>query len=151
MGADGPDVRGIALEITRGWENSENFELYDDVLPTLAALRGHGLKLGLVSNTSRDLGAFVGHFGLDVDAWIASGAHGKVKPSPSIFRVVLEQLGVPPERAAMVGDSPDDDVAGARDLGMRAFLLDREGRFPPGDGVLPDLRALPAALGLRVD
>src|SRR5829696_6427651 len=119
MGADGPDVRRIALEITRGWENSENFELYDDVLPTLAALRGHGLKLGLVSNTSRDLGAFVGHFGLDVDAWIASGAHGKVKPSPSIFRVVLEQLGVPPERAAMVGDSPDDDVAGARDLGMR--------------------------------
>jgi FMN phosphatase YigB (HAD superfamily) len=48
----------------------------------------------------------------------------------------------------MVGDSPLDDVDGARSLGMRAFLLDREGRFPGGDGVLRDLYALPAALGL---
>jgi hypothetical protein len=31
---------------------------------------------------------------------------------------------------------------------MRAFLLDRDGRFPERDDVLPDLYALPAALGL---
>src|SRR3712207_5387819 len=70
MGAEGPDVREIALEITRGWEDSENFELYEDALPTLALLRELGVKLGLVSNTSRDLDAFVRHFELDVDAWI---------------------------------------------------------------------------------
>jgi HAD superfamily hydrolase (TIGR01662 family) len=148
MGADGPDVRQIALEITRGWERSENFELYDDALPVLAELRSHGLAIGLVSNTSRDLDAFVRHFELDVDVWISSGSHGKVKPSPSIFLAVLDQLDVPPERAAMVGDSPDDDVEGARALGMRGFLLDREGRFPDRDDALSDLRSLPAALGL---
>ncbi len=149
MGANGPDVRAIALEITRAWEHSANFELYDDVQPTLAALREHGLLLGLVSNTSRDLARFIRHFSLDVDAWISSGAHGKVKPSPSIFRVVLDQLDVPAEETAMVGDSPGDDVEGARSLGMRAFLLDREGRFPEREDALPDLRALPAALGLH--
>ena len=148
MGADGPDIRQIALEITRGWEHSNNFELYDDVLPTLAELRRHRLSIGLVSNTSRDLEAFIGHFGLDVDAWISSGRHGKVKPSPSIFRAVLDQLEVEPEAAAMIGDSPSDDVEGARALGMKAFLLDREGRFGEREDALPDLRALPAALGL---
>jgi putative hydrolase of the HAD superfamily len=149
MGGDGPDVRAIALEITRGWERHENFELYEDVLPVLTELRGHGLRLGLVSNTSRDLSQFVRHFDLDVDAWLSSGRHGKVKPSPSIFRAVLELIEVEPEAAAMVGDSPDDDVEGARALGLRAFLLDRDGRFPDRTDTLADLLALPAALGLR--
>ena len=48
----------------------------------------------------------------------------------------------------MVGDSPEDDVEGAQALGMRAFLVDREDRFPEFEGRLPDLLALPAALGL---
>ena len=148
MGGDGPDVREIALEITHGWLRSENFELYEDAIPVLEELRAHGLKIGLVSNTSRDLDAFIRHFELDVDAWIASGTHGKVKPSPSIFRAALELLEVEPEAAAMVGDSPADDVDGARALGMRAFLLDREGRFKNRDDALPSLSALPAALGL---
>jgi HAD superfamily hydrolase (TIGR01549 family) len=148
MGAEGDDIREIALEITRGWESADNFELYEDVAPTLAELRRNDLQIGLVSNTSRDLDAFVGHFAIDADAWISSGAHGKVKPSPSIFRAVLELLGVEPEASAMVGDSPDDDVEGARALGIRAFLIDRDGRFPDREDALPTLLALPAALGL---
>jgi len=39
-------------------------------------------------------------------------------------------------------------VDAARALGLRAFLLDREGRCEGRDDTLPDLRALPAALGL---
>ena len=151
MGGEGDDVRAIAVEITRGWERSENFELYDDALPAIGALRQLGLLIGLVSNTGRDLDAFVRHFGLDVDAWISSRMHGKVKPSPTIFRAALEMLEVEPAEAAMIGDSPRDDVEGARALGLRAFLVDREGRFPERDDALPSLLALPAALGLRVD
>jgi FMN phosphatase YigB (HAD superfamily) len=49
----------------------------------------------------------------------------------------------------MVGDSIDDDIEGARALGMRAILLDREGRNPGFEPRLDDLRALPAALGLN--
>jgi putative hydrolase of the HAD superfamily len=149
MGGNGADVRGVAEAITEGWLHSENFELYEDALPVLAELRSRGLKIGLVSNTSRDLDAFIRHFELDVDAWIASGTHGKVKPSPSIFRAVLELLQVEPEAAVMVGDSPADDVEGAQAIGMRAFLVDREGRFSDRDDALPTLLALPAALGLN--
>jgi HAD superfamily hydrolase (TIGR01549 family) len=150
MGGEGERVRAVAVEITRGWERSENFELYDDAVPVLSALRDLGLAIGLVSNTGRDLDAFIRHFHLDVDAWISSGVHGKVKPSPTIFRAALEMLDVEPEEAAMVGDSPIDDVEGARALGMQAFLVDRTGRFPGRDDALPSLLALPAALGIHV-
>lgn len=149
MGGDGPHVRAIAEAITDGWLHSENFELYEDALPVFASLRGHGLKIGLVSNTSRDLDAFVRHFALDVDAWISSGVHGKVKPSPTIFKACLELLELRPEEAAMIGDSPADDVDGARALGMQAFLVDREGRFPDRPDALPSLLDLPGALGLE--
>ena len=147
MGGSGDAVRLLAEEITRAWEIHDNFELYEDVHPVLAELRSHRLKLGLVSNTARDLPAFVSHHALDVDAAISSGAHGRVKPHRSIFEAMLQQLDVEPRAAAMVGDSPADDIEGARALGMRAFLVDREGRFSDSDA-LPDLLALPAALGL---
>jgi putative hydrolase of the HAD superfamily len=148
MGGDGQRgrVRRVAEAITAGWHHSENFELYEDALPVLAELRSRRLRIGLVSNTSRDLDAFVKHFSLDVDAWISSGVHGKVKPSPSIFLAALELLGVAAERSVMVGDSLLDDIDGARALGMRAYLVDREGRFPERDDALPTLLALPALL-----
>jgi len=151
MGGTGPRVREVAGAITEGWLHSENFELYEDALPVMAVLRGHGLRIGLVSNTSRDLDAFVRHFGLDVDAWIASGTHGKVKPSPTIFLAALELLEVEPADAVMVGDSPADDVEGALALGMRGLLLDREGRYPELPDKLTSLLELPGALGFEVD
>ena len=147
MGANGEGARRCAVEIARGWDRHDNFELYDDVLPTLAALRGHGLALGLVSNSGRDIDEFVAHHGLDVDVAVASGAHGRTKPDPSIFLAALERLEVLPAAAAMVGDSREDDVAGARALGMRAFLVDRDDRYPGEVERLPTLLALPAALG----
>jgi putative hydrolase of the HAD superfamily len=148
MGGDSDRAYECAVEMTRAWERAENFELYEDTLPVLAALREHGLKIGLVSNTGRDLHAFIEHHKLDVDAAVSSGAHGKTKPHPAIFLAALEQLGVTAEEAAMVGDSPEDDVDGAKALGMRAFLIDRDDRFPEVEERLPDLLALPAALGL---
>jgi HAD superfamily hydrolase (TIGR01549 family) len=149
MGGDAESAYECAAEMTRAWELHHNFELYEDVLPVLGELRGYGLRLGLVSNTGRDLDAFVAHHRLEVDVAIGSRAFGRTKPHRSIFTAALERLGVEPAAAAMIGDSPDDDVEGARALGMRAFLLDREARHPEwGNGRLPSLFALPAALGL---
>ena len=148
MGGESERAYDCAVEMTRAWEHAQNFDLYEDVLPTLAELRERGLKIGLVSNTARDLDEFVRHHALEVDAALSSRTHGKVKPHESIFRAVLELLDVRAEDAAMVGDTPEDDIDGARALGMRAFLLDREDRHPEWEGRLPDLYALPAALGL---
>ncbi len=148
MGGDEASAYECAVEMTRAWEQAHNFDLYEDALPVLADLRERGLKLGLVSNTGRDVDEFLAHHSIRIDVALSSRIHGKVKPHPTIFQAVLDRLGVEAEQAAMVGDSPEDDLEGARGLGMRAFLVDREGLFPEAEDRLPDLFALPAALGL---
>jgi putative hydrolase of the HAD superfamily len=148
MGGAG-DTYACALEMTRAWERAEHFELYEDALPALEALRGQGLRLGLLSNTARDLEQFVAHHGFEVDAVLTSRAHGKTKPHETIYRAMLERLDVEPGAAAMVGDTLEDDIEGARAIGMRAVLVDREDRYPEIDERIPSLLALPAALGLR--
>ena len=148
MGGEGERAHECAVAIEQAWEEHGNFDLYEDALPVLEELRRLELGLGLVSNGVRDLEEFVLHHGLDVDAAVCSRAHGRIKPHETIFRAALERLGVQPEEAAMVGDSLEDDVEGARAIGMRAFLVDRENRYPEVEGRLPDLYALPAALGL---
>jgi putative hydrolase of the HAD superfamily len=147
MGGEG-DTYAAAVEMESRWAQSVHFELYDDALPVLDFLRGRGFKIGLLSNSSRDLNEFVAHHNLRADAVLTSHAHGKTKPHESIFRAMLDLLGVAPEEAVMVGDTVDDDIEGARAVGMRAVLLDREGRYPGVEGRLDDLRELPAVLGL---
>jgi putative hydrolase of the HAD superfamily len=147
MGGSG-DTYGCAVEMTGAWEHAHHFDLFDDVLPTLDALRARGLSLGLLSNTARDLDLFVAHHKLSVDAVLTSRLHGKTKPHEGIFLRMLELLGVRPNEAAMVGDTIEDDIEGAQRVGMRAVLVDRDGRYPNAPERLEDLRALVAWLGL---
>jgi HAD superfamily hydrolase (TIGR01549 family) len=148
MGGAEEIASDCATEIEQGWEVSENFELFEDALPVLEELRAANLRIGLVSNGIRDLNEFVVHHRLDVDAAVGSRAHGRVKPHPTIFQAALELLGVVPEESVMVGDSLQEDVEGARALGMRAILIDRVDRHPEVEERLMDLYGLPAALGL---
>ena len=148
MGGDADSAYDCAVEITRGWERHENFDLYEDVLSTVSALRSAGLRIGLVSNSARDVREFARHHGLDVDAGISSFHHGRTKPHASIFRAVLELLGVEPAEAVMVGDTIADDIEGALALGMRAILVDRDGRHEDFEPRVESLSELPALLGL---
>jgi HAD superfamily hydrolase (TIGR01662 family) len=147
MGGTGDTYRA-AVEMERRWAHSAHFELYEDAAPTLRDMKARGLRVGLLSNSSRDLPHFVEHHGLVADAVLTSHAHGKTKPHESIFRAMLEALDVPAAEAVMVGDTLDDDIEGARAVGMAAVLIDREGRHPEIADRLPDLRGLAPALGL---
>ena len=134
MGGDAERAYACAAEMVAAWEQHDNFELYDDALPVLDELRGRGLKLGLVSNTSRDLEAFVIHHRLEVDVAIGSRSHGKTKPDPTIFRAALDRLDVEP------GGGGD----GRRlDRGRhRGRARARDARDPPRPrGTLPGARA----------
>ena len=148
MGGEAEGAHECAIEMVREWERHENFTLYEDALPALTDLRARGLKIGLVSNGARDLEEFAAHHALEVDAMVGSRAHGRIKPDPSIFTAALAALEVAAEEAAMVGDSFEDDIEGARALGMRAILLDREGLQLEEPDRIDTLLALPAALGL---
>jgi HAD superfamily hydrolase (TIGR01662 family) len=148
MGGDADAAYACGVEITRAWERHENFELYDDVPDVLAALRSAGLRIGLVSNSARDVREFARHHGLDVDAGISSFHHGRTKPHASIFRAVLDLLEVEPAEAVMIGDTIADDIDGAVALGMRAVLLDREGVHADFQPRIETLNELPELLGL---
>jgi HAD superfamily hydrolase (TIGR01662 family) len=150
MGGDAPAAHDVAVELTGRWLLHENFELYEDVLPVLDELRRRGVKIGLVSNSARDVLEFARHHALAIDAGISSFHHGKTKPHASIFRAVLDLLEVRAEEAAMVGDALEDDVEGARALGMRAVLVDRLGLNPDFEPRIDNLYALPAALGITL-
>jgi putative hydrolase of the HAD superfamily len=134
MGGVG-DTYAAAYEMERAWVHAHHFELYDDAVRSIDTLRGRGLRVGLLSNTARDLDAFVTHHGLEVDAVLTSLVHGKTKPHDTIFRRMLELLDVSPGEAVMVGDTLVDDVEGARAVGMRAVLVDREDRYPEQERV----------------
>jgi len=60
-----------------------------------------------------------------LDAVLTSAEAGARKPDPQIFRMALERTRVPAERAILVGDSLDVDVAGGQAAGIRSLLLDR--------------------------
>jgi len=148
MGGDADSAYACAVEITRAWERHENFEIYDDVSDALASVRSAGLRIGLVSNSARDVAEFARHHGLAVDAGISSFHHGHTKPHASIFRAVLDLLGVGPRSAVMVGDTIADDIEGARALGMRAILMDRESAHADFEPRIETLRELPPLLGI---
>jgi putative hydrolase of the HAD superfamily len=148
MGGEPGRCRVCAVAMVREWERHENFHLYEDALPVLDSLRRHGLRLGLISNGQRDLVEFAEHHRLEVDIAVGSTDHGRIKPHPSIFERALEALGVGAGEAVMVGDSYADDIQGARALGIRAILVDREGYYPEEPDRIDTLLALPAALGL---
>ncbi|HEY8316316.1 MAG TPA: HAD family hydrolase [Gaiellaceae bacterium] len=90
----------------------------------LEALRGRGLKLGLVSNAfdppellHRDLAQLGIAERLDVALF--SSEVGRRKPDPEIFRRALGALAVEPSQTLFVGDTLGSDIAGAAALGMR--------------------------------
>ncbi len=92
------------------------FEPLPGALETVGRLRAHGLALAVVSNWDETLPERLA--GFPVDAIVSSAEAGVPKPDPAIFRLALERLGVRPERALHVGDSPADE-AGARAAEMR--------------------------------
>ena len=55
------------------------------------------------------------------DHVLIADAVGYAKPDPRIFRRALELAGCRPDEAAMVGDNPVNDIAGAQAVGLTAF------------------------------
>jgi len=106
-----------------------SWRLFPDVLPCLRALREAGLRLGIVSNFDSRLTRICEGLGLSsaADFVLASVEAGFAKPSRRIFEAAAELAGAAASRVLMVGDSWEEDVAGARAAGCRALLLDRGG------------------------
>jgi HAD superfamily hydrolase (TIGR01549 family) len=136
---------------TRCYEQ-EPSTLLPGALEALERLAAHGIPQGLVSSgessrVRREIRTFSleDYFG---EAVVCGGETERRKPDPEPLVVGLERLGVTPDEAAYLGDSPED-VAMAKAAGV--FAVGIPGGFPNRDALAasePDLLAptLDAAL-----
>ena len=121
---------------------------------TLGELRERGHPVGLITVCSQDVetlwpeSEFAGLF----DAEVFSSRLGIAKPDPRIYQHCCELLGIEPSAAVFVGDGANDELGGARRVGMDAILIHRAGEEPPWpelrdwDG--PRVTSIPAVLDL---
>ncbi len=108
----------------------ERFELFPDALPVLREMKRR-YPLAIISNAQRVfcheeirlhfLDQFFSYILLSTD-------FGFIKPDPRLFSVACALLGVAPESAVYIGDNPENDVSGAKMVGMRVVLLNRGGK-----------------------
>jgi putative hydrolase of the HAD superfamily len=105
------------------------FRAFPDAPTALAELRGLGARIVCVSNWDYSLPEVLERVGLadGLDGVVTSAAVGARKPDPRIFAAALELAGCPAAEALHVGDTPAEDVEGARAAGVRALLIDRSG------------------------
>lgn len=107
--------------------DSIRFRAYPEVAGWLTVLRTAGLKLAVVSNWDVSLAEVLERVGLAplLDCVVTSAEAGAAKPDPAVFRLALERLGLQPEEAIHLGDTPDLDLVGAAAAGVEAVLVSR--------------------------
>jgi len=127
----GVDVdRNLAGRIfTRLRQMPYDLALYDDVLPAMDMLKMQEITLGLISNLRGDIAELCQRLRLTpyLDFVVTSEEVGAEKPHPPIFLAALRKAEVGPGEAIHVGDQYQSDVLGARAVGIKPLLIDRDG------------------------
>jgi HAD superfamily hydrolase (TIGR01549 family) len=135
--------------------NFDADDLYPDVRPSLAALRGLGYELIIAGNQPPQAYDALAAMKLPVDAIHTSDGWGVAKPDPGFFAKVVAMSGREPGEILYVGDRLDNDVIPARTAGMRTALIRRgpwgylhatRPEAAKADHVVDDLPALVAVL-----
>jgi FMN phosphatase YigB (HAD superfamily) len=126
------DVLGVEPVAGPHWDESD---LYPDAEPCLRGLRGRGVTVGVVGNTSEDGEALFARLGVDVVG--SSGRWGVAKPAPEFFERVIEEAGERPAEIAYVGDRIDNDVVPAAAAGLIAIHI-RRGPWGYGQADWPE-------------
>jgi len=112
-------------------------------------------KIGLVSNfalppaVKKTLERF--NIAKYFDTLTISGEAGWRKPNPKIFKKALQTLNTKSLETVFIGDSPHDDIEGAKNLGMKAILIKKvsineDEELGNPDKQISELKELPKAL-----
>jgi putative hydrolase of the HAD superfamily len=126
-----------------------HFEAFPDAAPALEELRSRDVRVVAASNWDSSLPQVLERTGLAglLDGVVSSAGAGAAKPDARLFEAALELTGAAPGQTLHVGDRADNDIDGARALGMRSALIVREGAPPPlpdGVPVITTLAELPS-------
>ena len=120
------------------WRFARPFPGLDELFGQLDA---RGAKTAVVTNgrTAGQLRSLLA-LNLDrmVDAYLISEAEGVRKPDAEIFLRAASKLGVAPAGCMFVGDSPDADIIGAQQVGMKAVWFPNGAPWPDDTPGRPD-------------
>jgi HAD superfamily hydrolase (TIGR01549 family) len=110
----------------------------------LTLLKAKGYRLAVLSNWHGILDEILRFQGISdlVDVVLTSSRVGRKKPHPLMFRSALEQLEVAESAVIHVGDSLEEDVAGALGVGIRPIYLQREERCLETAPAVPVIRSM---------
>jgi 2-haloacid dehalogenase len=102
--------------------------VFEDVRPGLTEARERGWRLGILSNTDRDLiDASIEALGVRFDLSIVAGEIGSYKPAYRHWEVFYEQTGVDPAGHVHVAQSLFHDIEPVRELGILSIWINRLG------------------------
>jgi 2-haloacid dehalogenase len=149
LGIDDPGLRARLMSLY------ERLGAYPEARPALEALRGAGLRLAILSNGSpRMLAAASEAAGLAplLDQVLSVEAVGIYKPSPSVYKLALDQLRLWPNEILFVSAN-GWDACGAKAAGLRVAWCNRAAqpaeRIPERPDVeIRSLAELPRLAGL---
>ena len=105
--------------------NGQKAVLFEGVLPGLGRMQEMGLKLAVVTNKATEFTLpLLARTGLDkfMQAVVCGDTCTERKPHPAPMLYACAQLGVPPSRAVVVGDSKHDAASG-QVAGCRVLIV----------------------------
>lgn len=111
-------------EVYEYYVQRQAWALAPGAVPALRRLKAAGVRLAVVSNFDTRLRPILAALAVDdlFDAVVVSAEVGVEKPNPVIFEAALQQLRLRPGEVVHVGDDRRNDVWGARDAGISAWL-----------------------------
>ncbi len=125
QGLDGNSAAIKHFGLTKTPWHSEDEIPYSDVHCTLAALRQHGYKLGIIANQKPGTAERLDAWGMlqYFDVIAASAEMGYAKPDKEIYEKAFELAGCIAQESVMVGDRLDNDIIPAKAIGMRTVWV----------------------------
>lgn len=105
----------------------EPWYVYQDVFPALNTWKNQGIPLGLISNFDSRLYYILDGLGLQefFETITISSRIGAAKPDKKVFLTSLDKYDILPQEAWHIGDDLKEDYYGAKNAGLKAFLLER--------------------------
>ena len=126
-----------------------SWEPFPEAPAALEEARARGWKLGVLSNTDRDLiESSLAQIGVPFQLAIVASEIGSYKPAHAHWLRFFEETDAPRDLHVHVAQSHYHDIVPARELGLRTIWINRYGerREPRPSRELPDLSGVPGAL-----
>ena len=121
------DFQGFFTQLYAHFATEHPWYVYSDVLPALQGWRQQGIELGIISNFDTRLYSVIEQ--LQLKEFFASvtisSRVGASKPERQIFEAALKKHTYTPNQTWHIGDSRKEDYDGAKQAGLRPFLLQR--------------------------